>query len=209
MRRPVQGIVVALLLVAPRETAAEWQFKPFLGVTFAPSTTYRGDVEFAAGLPSGDPEFESGSANLTFGAAVVLIGDVFGVEGDFSHAPGFFQAGDLNLVRSSSTQTLTGNLVVAVPRRLSRYTLRPYALAGLGLMRLRSEDLNLFFPIHETRTAIDFGGGATGFLNERVGVSWELRYFRAIGGKRGNRETSPLTVLSPNFLSGARICQSY
>jgi hypothetical protein len=28
---------------------------------------------------------------------------------------------------------------------------------------------------------MDIGGGATGFLSDRLGVSWELRHFRTIG----------------------------
>jgi len=31
--------------------------------------------------------------------------------------------------------------------------------------------------------AIDVGGGATGFLTERVGLSWDIRYFRTVSGK--------------------------
>ena len=35
--------------------------------------------------------------------------------------------------------TLTGNLVIAVPQHVTQYTLRPYFVAGGGLMRARSE----------------------------------------------------------------------
>jgi hypothetical protein len=31
--------------------------------------------------------------------------------------------------------------------------------------------------------AIDIGGGATGFLTDRIGLSWEMRYFRSIEGE--------------------------
>ena len=30
---------------------------------------------------------------------------------------------------------------------------------------------------------MDVGGGVNGFLSERVGLSWEARYFRSVGGK--------------------------
>ena len=30
---------------------------------------------------------------------------------------------------------------------------------------------------------MDFGGGATGFLNDRVGLSWEVRHFRSFNGQ--------------------------
>ena len=32
---------------------------------------------------------------------------------------------------------------------------------------------------------LDFGGGATGFLTDRVGLNWDVRYFRSVGGEEG------------------------
>jgi hypothetical protein len=31
--------------------------------------------------------------------------------------------------------------------------------------------------------AIDVGGGVTGFVSERIGVTWDLRHFGSVGGK--------------------------
>lgn len=186
MPRAVGGLVLAVLLCAPADAGAEWQIKPFVGVTFGPHTTYRGDLEFAAGLRSEDPDRESGSTNLAYGLAVVLIGELFGIEGDVGQAPGFFQAGDRKLVQRSSARTLTGNLVVALPRRVGEYTLRPYIVAGMGLMNVHSEDALNAFPIDDTLAAVDVGGGATGFLTDRIGVSWDARHFRSVGGKSGD-----------------------
>lgn len=188
MLRHAGGLAIALLLVVPIDAGAEWQFKPFLGMTFAPSTTLRGDLEGAAG--STQEAQDSGSANVVFGGSVLLLGDIFGIEGDIGIAPGFFQAGDQELVTSSSAQTFTGNVVVALSRRISQYTLRPYIVGGAGVMRLRSVDgvppVSGLFSIQETLAAIDVGGGANGFFNERVGVGWELRYFRSVGGEAGD-----------------------
>jgi hypothetical protein len=186
--RRASRLAVALLFAVPMEATAEWHFKPFLGVTFAPSTTLTGDVEFAAGLPI-DPELESQSSNVAFGATVALLGEIFGVEGEWSQAPGFFQARDQDTLASSGVQTFTGSFIVAVPRRVAEYTLRPYLVAGAGVMRLRSEGkpgATTLFPIRETLAAIDMGGGATGFFNERVGVAWDLRYIRSVGGESGD-----------------------
>jgi hypothetical protein len=175
----------------PVAAGAEWHFKPFLGFTFEPSTTLVGDVEFAAGLPieSEDPEFDPQSSNVTFGAGVALLGEVFGIEGEWTQAPGFFQAHDDEKLASSSLQMFTGSLIVAVPRRVAQYSLRPYLVAGAGVMRLRSEGippLAAVFPISQTLAAMNVGGGATGFFNERVGVAWDLRYTRSMGGKSGD-----------------------
>lgn len=185
------GLAGALLLVVPVSARAEWHFKPFLGFTFEPSTTLTGDIEFAAGLPIApeEPDLETQSSNVAFGVAVSLLGDVFGIEGEWTQAPGFFQAHDNATLLSSSAQTFTGSLIVAVPRSVAEYTLRPYFVAGAGVMRLRSEGrpgASNLFPIQESLATIDLGGGATGFFNERVGVGWDLRYIRSVGGESGD-----------------------
>jgi hypothetical protein len=183
--RHAGGLAVSLLLVVPVSAGAEWHFRPFLGLTFKPSTTLENDHEHAAGLTLG-PDEESQSSNVTFGAAVTLVGDIFGVEGEWTQAPGFFQARDQILVASSSAQIFTGSLIIAVPRRIAQYSLRPYFVAGGGVMRLRSDSnptLPVAFEIRDTLAAVDLGGGATGFFNERVGVGWDIRYFRSVGGE--------------------------
>jgi hypothetical protein len=174
---------VTLLLVVPVSASAEWHFKPFLGFSFEPSTTLENDIEHAAGLTLG-PDEESQSSNVTFGAAAALVGEVFGVEGEWTQAPGFFQARNQTLVASSSAQTFTGSLIIALPRRIAQYSLRPYFVAGAGVIRLQSDGQPPFaalIQIRETMAVIDVGGGATGFFNERVGVGWDLRYFRSVG----------------------------
>jgi hypothetical protein len=191
MLRPVGVLMLAALLCAPADAGAEWQFKPFVGVTFAPFTTYN-DPEHAAGSASpADPEVDSGSSHLAFGGAFVLIGEVFGAEVDFGHAPGFFEAieagSEHELVLGSSVRTVTGNLVVALPRRVTEYTLRPYVIAGLGVMYVRVKTRPGFNPLDvvDRVPAIDFGGGATGFFTDRLGVGWDLRYFRSVGSAPG------------------------
>ena len=163
------GLLGLILLVAATpQASAEWQIKPFVGVTFGGGTTFV-DLEQAAGHP-----------NPAMGVSGMLLGDVFGVEADFGHAPGFFQRGDQHLVLDSSATTLTGNIVVALPRRLAEYTLRPYFVGGAGVMAVHIDDAlgNPF--ISRSLQAMDLGGGVTGFLTHRVGVSWDVRYFRSI-----------------------------
>lgn len=163
------GLLSLILLVAGTPPAyAEWQIKPFVGVTFGGGTTFV-DLEQAAGHP-----------NAAIGVSGTLLGDVFGVEADFGHAPGFFQRGDQRLVLDSSATTLTGNIVVALPRRLAEYTLRPYFVGGAGVMTVRIDDALGILNISRSLQAMDLGGGVTGFLTHRVGVSWDVRYFRSI-----------------------------
>lgn len=164
-------VAVALLLLSPVQAAADWQIQPFLGVTFGGGTTFV-DLEHAAGDP-----------NVVFGVAVVRLGEVFGFGADVGHAPGFFQSGDQHKVARSSTTTLTGDIVIALPRRLTEYTLRPYFAGGAGLMHVRINDPTRVFDIARTLAAIDVGGGVTGFLSEQIGVNWDVRRFRNVGGK--------------------------
>jgi len=166
-------LTITLLLLWPARMSAEWQIRPFLGVSFGGDTTLI-DLDHAAGSP-----------NVVVGANGALLGDVIGVDVDFGRAPGFFQTGDQNLVRGSSVTTLMGNVVIAPPRHLTEYTLGPYFVLGAGLMRARSENINniLALAVASNLPAMDVGGGANGFLSDRIGLNWDVRYFWTVGGK--------------------------
>ena len=164
-------LALMLLLLRPAETSAEWQLRPFLGVTFGGGTTLV-DLAHAAGSP-----------NVVVGVSGTLLGNVFGIDVDFGRAPGFFETGDQSLVQRSSVTTFTGSVVISPPRHLTEYTLGPYFVLGAGLMRARSQDLSGELSNASTLPAMDVGGGATGFLSKRIGLNWEARYFRSVGGK--------------------------
>ena len=51
-----------------------------------------------------------------------------------------------------------------------------------GVMRVHRDDVISVLTVDSTLGTVDFGGGVTGFLSNRVGVSWDLRYFRSFGG---------------------------
>ena len=163
-------LAMAFLLLAPRQAWAEWQIKPFLGVTFGGVTTLV-DLEQAAGNP-----------NAVVGVSAVLLGEVLGIEADVGYAPGFFQSGDQHLVVGSSATTFSGNIVIALPRRLAQYTLRPYFVGGLGLVHARINPGLGVLQVSSTLPALDVGGGATGFLTDRIGLNWDVRRFGSFGG---------------------------
>jgi hypothetical protein len=165
-------LALAMVMLWPAgATAQEWQLKPFLGLTFAGDTTII------------DPEEAAGDIHLALGGSVSWIGEIFGVEADFGFVPGFFTGdSDPRLVIDSSVTTLTGNVVIALPRKMTQYTLRPYVAGGVGLMRVSKDDQLDTFPVALNVMTIDIGGGATGFLSETVGLNWDLRYFRNITG---------------------------
>jgi hypothetical protein len=162
---------LALVLLVPARAAAEWQIKPFFGVLFGGATTLI-DVENGAGNP-----------HVAFGVGGMWLGEVIGIDADLGYARGFFQADDKNLVAGSSATTLTGNIVIALPRRLARYTLRPYLVGGAGLMHASIAQAlgGKGLDISSTLPALDVGGGVTGFLSNRIGVSWEVRHFGSLG----------------------------
>jgi|SRR5665213_867650 len=157
-----------LLLCVPRTDAAEWQFKPFVGAEYGADTTY-------AIVPA-----SSLHPHFTFGGNGTWLGEIFGLEGDFGHTHAVFNSPDAPFVADSGVTTLTGNVVVAMPRRLAEYTLRPYIVGGAGMMHIRLDDTPGIIQLRRNLQAMDLGGGVTGFLTRRVGVSWDVRYFRSI-----------------------------
>jgi hypothetical protein len=164
-------LAIAVLLMCSSTASAEWQLQPFIGVTFGGNTTFI-DLENARGDP-----------NVAIGARGVLLGEIFGIDADVGYAPGFFQSGNQQRVITSSVTTVTGNVVVALPRRIAQYSLRPYLVAGGGVMHARSDDALHVFNVSATLPAIDVGGGVTGFVTNRVGLDWEVRHFASVRGK--------------------------
>lgn len=169
MRIALLSLTLLLLRSAP--AGAEWQVRPFVGLTFGGGTTFF-DLEQAAGGP-----------NLAVGLNAVLLGELVGVDADIGYGPGFFQKGGRHLVTRSSATTMTGNVVLALPRRLAEFSLRPYVVGGAGFMRVRINDAGDVLGVSSTLPAVDVGGGVTGFLSDRVGLSWDIRRFRSVGGK--------------------------
>lgn len=170
--QPAETVLVAFVLVVlgPSVCAAEWQIRPYLGVAFAGDTTIA------------DPELATNNRHVLTGVSGTLLGEIVGIEGDLSHVPKFFQAVGPSDVLSSRVTTLTGNIVLALPRRVSRYGLRPYAVAGGGFMNVYWQGSQINVVYRRTLPTVDVGGGVTGFLTNRVGVSWDLRYFKSLEG---------------------------
>jgi hypothetical protein len=181
--------LITLVLLTPATAMAEWQIKPALGVTLGGRTTFI-DLEEAVGTP-----------NVTFSVNGVLLGEILGIEVDFGLVPGLFDrsgrqspfaqqaieaACDETCVKSSLVTTYTVNAVIAAPRRLSEYSLRPYIVGGGGLMRVSvTESLGLYDGVSPVNmSALDAGAGVTGFLTDRLGLNWDLRWFRSLRGRQ-------------------------
>ncbi len=162
-------LLSGILLMSGRLFAADRQLRPFAGGTFGGGTTFV-DLESAAGNP-----------NLVLGLGAMFLGEVLGAEAEIADAPGFFEAGK-NLVHGSRVTTITGNVVVAAPHRLTEYALRPYFVGGAGLMRIRTTTLFGVFDQATLLPEFDVGAGVVGFLTNKVGVCWDLRRFQSVGG---------------------------
>lgn len=166
---------LALALFAPVPAAAEWQVRPFIGFSFGASTTFV------------DSEKAIETQNVVMGVTGGWLGEVFGIEADFGRAPGFFQRGDdvpeeAQLV-SSAVTTLTGNVVIALPRRLAGYGLRPYFTGGAGLTHVDLLGKFQIVEVGRTLPTLSLGGGVTGFLTNRVGLNWDVRHFNTFRGE--------------------------
>jgi hypothetical protein len=150
-----------LAAIPPTLASAEWQFTPMYGFTFG------GDTSLALN--------ESvGARRWNFGGSVRLLGaGPFGVESVFVYVPGFFEPSPT--VTASRSLALMGNVVLTIPRAWNEYGLRPFVSAGLGLLHASHNDPVL--PISENLPGYNVGGGAVGFLTDRVGLRFDLRYY--------------------------------
>ncbi len=74
-------LLLALFLLPAGRASAEWQLKPWLGTTFAASTTFF-DLDQGASVH-----------HIAVGVTGVKLGEIFGIEADVAHVPRFFQSG--------------------------------------------------------------------------------------------------------------------
>jgi hypothetical protein len=173
-----RGWLAVVLLSCASSARAEWQIRPAVGFHFGQDSTL--SLPDSSGSPS----------KFGIGVSGALIGDVFGIEADIARRTSFFPGSGNGNVLSSSVTTLTGNVTVAMPRHLVEYTLRPYFVGGAGLMAVRIDQVVNFFDESANLTAIDWGGGVTGFLTNRIGLNWDVRRFRTIGEGSGPAQLS-------------------
>jgi hypothetical protein len=173
-----RAVVCAVFLLAlPGTALAEWQFTPMLGATFLGRTNLI-DLEAATGKHH---------KNLG-GSVTILGGGVLGAEGMIVWTPGFFETGDQDLIKSSRTLAVMGNIMVTAPRRWTEYFLRPFVSGGFGWLNASRTEVHAVFPSTVNMTGYNIGGGAIGFFTQRTGVRIDLRYY--------NNLTKPETAAS-------------
>jgi len=177
LRRAILHGLMLVALAAPA-SAQDIFAVPYLGVKFGGDTSIF-DLEFAADTKA-----------FTAGASVVVLGDgIFGYEADFAYVPNFFQnKGALPLVKPGSyVIDLSGAAVFALPSGATGGGLRPYVVAGVGLISLQSADILEIFQIRRTVPAFKIGIGAQALLlTNNVGIRFDLRHVRSFTDDDGS-----------------------
>ncbi len=160
---------ILFLLLAPSAALAQTDLLivPFVGMKFAGHTT----------IGLGEPTVSQ--KKLTFGLSTMILTDQFlGVEADVEQTPQFFGPGFRQTVSGSVVTTLTGNIVLAVPKAITQESLRPYVVAGVGLMHARVSTTAGLLDTKSNLLGLDIGGGVIGFVSPRAGARFELRHFK-------------------------------
>lgn len=155
------ALALLTLFSMPRTASADWLFTPYIGVDKGGSTS-------------------TTTSPTNFGASLANMGGgIAGFELDFSYAPNFFgpstpEFGDNNVT------TFMGNVVVGVPVGGQHGAgIRPYGVAGVGLVRQRATSVNQAVSNLSTSDfGFDLGGGVLGFFTDNIGLRGDLRYIR-------------------------------
>jgi len=164
MKRALVIAAMALCL-APAQASAEWILTPFIGASFA------------AGSDNTDFDTILEGSKMTYGGTFTWVGGgVFGFEVDFGYAPEYFDGDDddVDFVDSSNYTSLMANVVLSAPRG----AFRPYATAGVGMLKTFVDDVDDAFDVDRNALGFNLGGGVMAFFSDRVGVRGDLRYFR-------------------------------
>ncbi len=172
------ALVLLILGSAAKPASADWLLTPYVGVVFGGSANNFNVNDLS-------DEFEQ---RISFGAGLTWMGaGIVGMELDYHLAPNFYQItggdGDIELFDlDSSVQTLMANVVLGAPLGgTSGPGVRPYAVAGIGLMRasLSGAD-NLFDNLSQNELGVNVGGGVHVFFSDAIGLRGDARYFRAL-----------------------------
>jgi opacity protein-like surface antigen len=159
------GVIAVLAFVfligATSDLRAQSFISPFIGFNF--------------GGDSGCPEVTGcEEKRLNAGVAIGRMGSVLGFETEFGYAKNFF--GDNEPAFESSVLTVMGNVMI-VP---DLGPVRPYALAGLGIIKSRVEFTpDSLLTSGNTDFGWDLGGGVFVFFGDHVGVRGDIRYFHS------------------------------
>jgi hypothetical protein len=166
----VPCIVLAMLFALPGVARADIFFVPFAGIKFGGSTSIV-DLELAANKKT-----------LTLGGSVIQLSNrIIGYEVEFGSLTGYFEKDDQDLIKPGSyVVDLTANVLLSLPPGATGGGLRPYLVAGGGLIHAEAEDFLEVLQVRRTVPAITLGAGAVGLISNQVGVRFDLRHLRSL-----------------------------
>jgi len=160
-RRLLLGtLAIGIILGTATPARAEGFISPLIGFDFG------GD----SGCPNlNNCQDKKINVSVSFG----VMGNVFGFEEEVAYAPNFF--GDAPGL-STSVLTLMSN-VMLVP---NLGPVRPYVLAGIGLIKTHVElTPTSVLTTDNNNLGWDVGGGLILLVGDHVGVRGDLRYFHS------------------------------
>jgi opacity protein-like surface antigen len=168
-RFALPAVSTSLLLVLTAAPArADWLITPYLGSAFGGDTS---------------------SQHVTYGASAAWMSHgIVGVEFDGSLAPDLLDEDDGLIlgIADSHVTTLMGSFVIGAP--FGQPGVRPYAVAGAGLIRSRVGDAGNIFDIDENSFGINVGGGVHVFVTDNFGIRGDVRYFRGVRDKNSSED---------------------
>jgi hypothetical protein len=161
MRRAIKTLFLCgavALVVAPTQARADGFVTPWVGSGFGSSIS---NGQTTVGVDAG-----------AMGAGII------GGEVDFGYSPSFF--GTTSDFGHNSVIDLMGNVIVGIPiGGQVGPGIRPYAVAGLGLIRTQL-DGGSFANISSSDNMFgwDAGVGVMGFFGDHFGLQGDVRYLR-------------------------------
>lgn len=171
--------LIALVVGAkPSIADAEWLLTPYFGGLWL-------DIADAGTRP-------------VVGGSFVWIRSVAGFELDVADGPSFLESRPGQVIDQSNLFTLMTNGVVQFPTTSRR--IRPYAVGGIGMIATNVTIPDDAFEISEQSFGFNVGGGLVAFLNDRVGIRGDLRYFQASRNDDAPAEADALEISELKFL---------
>jgi opacity protein-like surface antigen len=171
----IASLVLIASVAAPSKASADWLLTPFVGWNWGGTANLLNFEDF-------DDEFEQKGM---FGVSLGWMGaGVFGFEADLGFSPNFFQntsgPGDFEFGDSNLT-TFMGNVLLGVPIGGQHGVgFRPYAVAGVGIIKSRIGGPEDLFEVDSTNWGFNVGAGAMFFFTDRIGIRGDVRYFRSL-----------------------------
>ena len=165
------ALVGWMLVAAAAPAAADIFVSPFFGLKFKGDTN---ELDFNNDVGARDTKMAVGISG------VVVMDKGLGIELELAHQPRFFERTVNNLVTDSGVTTISGNVMLAAPISITRESLRPYVVGGLGWMHASANNGIDFLEFNNDFLGLSLGVGAVGFIGDVTGLRFDLRYLKSI-----------------------------